>query len=132
MPSTATSRTRSSSPAGTPAFNPEPISDFVDCAVLGDGEQIVGAITTIVRDHKDQGSPGGRTELLLRLAATGGVYVPKFYDVSYAADGRIESVRPNREGVPERVTKHTVMDLDAWPYPKTPLVPLAESVHEDG
>ena len=43
---------------------------------------------------------------------------------------RIDAVDPNRDGVPARVTKHTVMDLDEWPYPKTPLVPLAESVHE--
>ncbi|MDQ6936750.1 MAG: TIGR03960 family B12-binding radical SAM protein [Actinomycetota bacterium] len=115
---------------GHAAFNPEPIADFVDCAVLGDGEQIVGAITTIVRDHKSAGSPGGRRELLLRLAATGGVYVPAFYDVTYAGDGRISAVTPNHPDVPARVSKHTVMDLDAWPYPKTPLVPLAESVHE--
>ncbi|HEY1571514.1 MAG TPA: TIGR03960 family B12-binding radical SAM protein, partial [Pseudonocardiaceae bacterium] len=71
-----------------------------------------------------------RDGLLLRLALTGGVYVPRFYDVSYLPDGRIAAVVPNRVGVPERVTKHTVMNLDDWPYPKTPLVPLAESVHE--
>ena len=113
---------------GHAAFNPEPIADFVDAAVLGDGEQVVGAITDVVRDAKAEGV--SRDELLLRLARTGGVYVPRFYDVSYAADGRIASVTPNRAGVPERVTKHTVMNLDDWPYPKTPLVPLAESVHE--
>ncbi|GAB2457555.1 radical SAM family protein [Jatrophihabitans fulvus] len=115
---------------GHAAFNPEPVADFVDVAVLGDGEQAVGTITEVVKTWKQQGRPGGRDELLLRLAATGGVYVPRFYDVTYLPDGRIEAVTPNREGVPERVSKHTVMDLDEWPYPKTPLVPLAESVHE--
>src|SRR3954447_13784327 len=115
---------------GHAAFNPEPIADFVDAAVLGDGEQAVGAITDVVRDWKAAGSPGGRDELLLRLAATGGVYIPRFYDVTYLPDGRIAAVTPNRPGVPERVTKHTVMNLDEWPYPKTPLVPMAESVHE--
>ncbi|MDT4923252.1 MAG: hypothetical protein QOG01_965 [Pseudonocardiales bacterium] len=115
---------------GHAAFNPEPIADFIDVAVLGDGEQVVGTITDIVRDWKAAGCPGGRDELLVRLAATGGVYVPSFYDVTYLADGRIEAVRPNRDRVPERVTKHTVMNLDEWPYPKTPLVPLAETVHE--
>lgn len=113
---------------GHAAFNPEPIADFVDVAVLGDGEQVVGTITDVVREWKAAGGP--RDDLLLRLAATGGVYVPRFYDVDYQPDGRIAAVRPNRAGVPERVTKHTVMDLDEWPYPKTPLVPLAESVHE--
>jgi radical SAM family uncharacterized protein len=115
---------------GHAAFNPEPIADFIDAAVLGDGEQAVGTITDVVRDWKRAGRPEGRDGLLLRLAATGGVYVPRFYDVSYLPDGRIESVVPNRAGVPERVSKHTVMNLDEWPYPKTPLVPLAETVHE--
>jgi radical SAM family uncharacterized protein len=115
---------------GHAAFNPEPIADFVDAAVLGDGEQAVGAITDIVRDWIAEGRPGGREGVLLRLARTGGVYVPRFYDVTYLADARIAAVRPNRDGVPERVSKHTVMNLDEWPYPKTPLVPTAESVHE--
>ena len=115
---------------GHAAFNPEPIADFVDAAVLGDGEQAVLAITDVVRDWKDEGRPGGREELLLRLARTGGVYVPAFYDVDYHADGRIQRVAPNRPDVPWRVAKHTVTDLDEWPYPKAPIVPLAESVHE--
>ncbi|HET8615844.1 MAG TPA: TIGR03960 family B12-binding radical SAM protein [Actinomycetales bacterium] len=115
---------------GHAAFNPEPIADFVDAAVLGDGEQAVLEITDVIRRWKAEGRPGGRGELLLRLAKTGGVYVPRFYDVEYLPDGRIKRVVPNRAGVPWRVSKHTVMDLDAWPYPKKPLVPLAESVHE--
>ena len=117
---------------GHAAFNPEPIADFIDCAVIGDGEQAVLAITDIVGEWKASGRPGGRRELLLRLARTGGVYVPAFYDVSYLPDGRIKRVAPapDAHGVPWRVAKHTVMDLDAWPYPKQPLVPIAESVHE--
>ncbi len=115
---------------GHAAFNPEPISEFVDAAVLGDGEEAVLEITDIVRAWKAEGRPGGRNELLTRLAETGGVYVPRFYDVEYLPDGRIQRVVPNRERVPYRVFKRTTMDLDAWPYPKQPLVPLAESVHE--
>jgi radical SAM family uncharacterized protein len=115
---------------GHAAFNPEPIADFLDAAVLGDGEEIALAITEVIREWKGAGSPGGRDELLLRLARSGGVYVPRFYDVSYLPDGRIRRVAPNRPGVPFQVAKHTVMDLDQWPYPKKPLVPLAETVHE--
>jgi radical SAM family uncharacterized protein len=115
---------------GHAAFNPEPIADFLDAAVLGDGEQIAIAITEVIREWKAEGRPGGRDELLLRLAASGGVYVPRFYDVEHHPDGRIKRVAPNRPGVPWRVHKHTVMDLDEWPYPKKPLVPLAETVHE--
>jgi radical SAM family uncharacterized protein len=115
---------------GHSAFNPEPIADFIDAAVLGDGEEVVLAISDVVREWKDDGRPGGRDELLMRLALSGGVYVPKFYDVTYLPDGRIQRVAPNRPGVPWRVAKHTLMDLDAWPYPRNPLVPLAETVHE--
>jgi len=117
---------------GHAAFNPEPVADFLDAAIVGDGEEAVLAVTDIIGAWKAEGRPGGRAELLLRLARTGGVYVPSLYDVSYLPDGRIQRVAPRADatGVPWRVAKHTVMDLDAWPYPKQPLVPLAESVHE--
>jgi hypothetical protein len=115
---------------GHAAFNPEPIAEFLDGAVLGDGEQAVLTITDLVREWKAAGRPGGRDGLLLRLAADGGVYVPRLYDVTYLADGRIGSVRPNRPGVPGSVAKHTLMDLDDWAYPRQPLVPVAETIHE--
>jgi len=122
---------------GHAAFNPEPIANFIDAAVLGDGEQAALAITDIVAKFKADRDAGLlaevvnlREELLIRLATSGVVYVPAFYDVEYLADGRIRRVTPNRPGVPFRVAKHTVMNLDEWPYPKAPLVPLAESVHE--
>jgi radical SAM family uncharacterized protein len=120
---------------GHAAFNPEPIADFLDAAVVGDGEQAVLDMTEVIRAWKAEGRPGAdgrspRDELLFRLARTGGFYVPKFYDVEYLPDGRIGRVVPTISGVPWRVSKHTVMDLDEWPYPKQPLVPLAETVHE--
>jgi len=116
---------------GHAAFNPEPISRFIDAAVLGDGEQAALDITDCIAEWKSQGSPDGRKELLVRLATIEGVYVPSFYDVDYLPDGRIQRVAPNAQGdAPWRVAKRTVMDLDEWPYPKAPLVPLAETVHE--
>lgn len=115
---------------GHSAFNPEPIADFVDAVVMGDGEEIVSIISAILREWKAEGRPGGRDEFLLRLAKTGGVYVPRFYTVDYLPNSQIAAVTPNREGVPARVSKHTLMDLDSWPYPQKPLVPLAETVHE--
>jgi radical SAM family uncharacterized protein len=115
---------------GHASFNPEPIADFIDAAVLGDGEEAVLEISAIIRAWKAEGEPGGRDELLLRLAKTESVYVPRFYDVDYLPDGRIQRVVPNRADVPFRIHKRTTMDLDAWPYPKKPLVPLAETVHE--
>jgi radical SAM family uncharacterized protein len=115
---------------GHSAFNPEPIADFVDAAVLGDGEEVVLAISAVVREWKAEDRPGGRDELLRRLAVSENVYVPKFYAVTFGADGTIEAVVPDKPGIPFRIRKHTLMDLDAWPYPARPLVPLAETVHE--
>src|SRR6202453_4415273 len=113
---------------GHAAFTPEPIADFLDAVVLGDGEQAVLEISNRIRDWKREGQPGGRDGLLLRLSQI--AYVPRFYDVQYQADGKISSVQPNRAGVPASVMKHTVLDLDEWPYPKAPVVPVAETVHE--
>src|SRR6266851_9822975 len=115
---------------GHAAFNPEPVAEFLDGAVLGDGEQASLTISALIRDWKRAGRPGGRDGLLIRLAVGGGVYVPRFYDVDYLPDGRIKRVAPNRPEAPYSVAKHTVMDLDAWQYPRKPLVPVAESVHE--
>ncbi|HJY59856.1 MAG TPA: B12-binding domain-containing radical SAM protein, partial [Streptosporangiaceae bacterium] len=66
---------------GHAAFNPEPVADFLDAVVLGDGEQAVLTITGLIRDWKRAGQPGGRDGLLVRLATV--AYVPRFYDVSY-------------------------------------------------
>ncbi|WP_342371797.1 TIGR03960 family B12-binding radical SAM protein [Propioniciclava soli] len=115
---------------GHAAFNPEPIADFIDAAVIGDGEQASLRVSELIRAWKDEGRPGGRDGLLERLASDGVAYVPRFYDVTYLPDGRIQRVVPNRAGVPFSIAKHTLMDLDAWPYPKAPVVPIAETVHE--
>jgi radical SAM family uncharacterized protein len=115
---------------GHAAFNPEPVAEFIDAAAIGDGEEIVGDITDVVAAWKAEGRPGGRRELLLRLAGVEGCYVPALYTVRYHPDGPIEAVEPVDDRVPATVTKRTTTDLDAWPYPKAPLVPLAETVHE--
>ena len=115
---------------GHGAFNPEPLADFVDAVVLGDGEEPALGISAAVRAWKAQGRPGGRDGLLATLAGDGLAYVPRFYDVAYGPDGAIASVRPNRPGVPAWVDKHVLSNLDEWPYPARPIVPLAETVHE--
>ena len=115
---------------GHAAFNPEPIADFIDAAVLGDGEEAVLRLTEIVREWKQAGRPDGRAGLLTAISQSGVAYVPSMYHVEYLPDGRIRRVVPAQSGVPWRVAKHTLMDLDEWPYPKAPLVPLAETVHE--
>ena len=113
--------------AGGPgAYNPEPTAEFFDAFVIGDGEEAVLDIADVLAESR--GAP--RADRLLRLASVGGVYVPRFYDVSYGDGGRVASVRPNRDGVPERVEKRVVRDLDSAPYPVAPVVPFVETVHD--
>ncbi|HXY93753.1 MAG TPA: TIGR03960 family B12-binding radical SAM protein, partial [Acidimicrobiia bacterium] len=110
------------------AFNPEPMADFVDAFVVGDGEEAVGEITEVVGAWKRSGRTS-REGVLRELATIPGVYVPAMYDVEY--DGPwIRAVTPRRDEVPARVEKRTVADLADWPYPKRPLVPLVEVVHD--
>ncbi|MDR0959415.1 MAG: TIGR03960 family B12-binding radical SAM protein [Propionibacteriaceae bacterium] len=120
---------------GHVATNPEPVADFIDVAVLGDGEQAVLDLSAIVAEWIESGRAGGRTAVLERLAATGKFYVPAFYDVDYAPAGderagQITAIRPTNAAAPATVEKYLLERLDAWPYPKRPLVPVAETVHE--
>ena len=112
------------------AVNPEPLADYLDVVVLGDGEQAVLELSALVRDWIAAGRPGGRDGVLETLARTGRFYVPRFYETTYAVDGAIEAVTPCRDGVPGRVERHVLTDLDAWPYPARPITPIAETVHE--
>ena len=110
-------------------YNPEPLADFVDFVVLGDGEEAVGDITDVLRDWKTSGRGGGRDGILRALARVPGVYVPSQYRPVYDR-GRLAAVEPRHPDVPAVVEKRTVADLADWPYPKRQLVPLTEVVHD--
>jgi radical SAM family uncharacterized protein len=111
-------------------YNPEPLADFLDFVVLGDGEEVVSEITEVIGRWKASGRAEGSRERMLReLAHVTGVYVPSLYEVDY--DGpAIRAIRPRFPDVPERVEKRTIADLAAWPYPRNQLVPLTEVVHD--
>src|SRR5512138_1585694 len=112
-------------------YNPEPLADFLDFVVLGDGEEVVAEVTEVIRDWKASGRTEGSREGVLRaLAQVPGVYVPSLYEVTYGDDGAVAAVTPRHPDVPERVEKRTVADLAAWPYPKRQLVPMTEVVHD--
>ncbi len=113
---------------GHAAFNPEPLADFVDLVVLGEGEEVVGEITEVLHRWIADGRPD-RHSVLRALAGVPGVYVPALYDVTYDA-GRLVAVEPRHPDVPATVDKRTVADLADWPYPKRPLAPLTEVVHD--
>jgi radical SAM family uncharacterized protein len=117
------------------AYNPEPLAEYVDAFVIGDGEEAIGEIAEVVGAWKRSRSGAGgsgrasREAVLRDLATIPGVYVPALYDVEY--DGPfIRSVTPRFPDVPAVVDKRTVADLADWPYPKQQLVPLVEVVHD--
>ena len=110
------------------AYNPEPLADFIDAAVLGDGEEVVSEISEVVAAWKASGRTS-RDGILRELARIEGVYVPSMYEVDYDGD-RLVSFTPRLSGIPEVVEKRTVADLASWPYPKNQLVPLTEVVHD--
>jgi radical SAM family uncharacterized protein len=111
------------------AYNPEPLADFVDAFVIGDGEEVVGEITRVLAGWlAEPEASRSRVQVLRALAGVEGVYVPSLYHPRYAA-GRLVGVDPE-PGVPARVEKRTVADLAEWPYPSRQLVPLTEVVHD--
>ena len=112
------------------AYNPEPLADFVDAFVMGDGEEVVSEINQVLAGWLLADRPeGSRPTLLRELSHVPGVYVPSLYDVSY--DGpRLVAVTPRYADVPAVVSKRTVADLAEWPYPRRQLVPLTEVVHD--
>jgi radical SAM family uncharacterized protein len=111
-------------------FNPEPLADFVDFFVIGDGEEAVGDVTAVLCEWKTGGRTAGSRERVLRaLAAVPGVYVPSMYEAAYDGPALV-AVTPRYPDVPAEVAKRTVADLAEWPYPKHQLVPLTEVVHD--
>ncbi len=110
-------------------YNPEPLADFVDFFVLGDGEEVVGEVSAVLAAAKAGGT--SREETLRDLAGVTGVYVPAMYEPSWDADtGRLAGLEPRFPDVPAVVEKRTIADLAEWPYPRRQLVPLTEVVHD--
>jgi len=110
-------------------YNPEPLADFLDAVVLGDGEEVVAELTEVIGAWKRAGRRD-RAQLLHDMACITGVYVPSMYEVAYDHDDRVARVTPRFDDVPARVEKRTLADLADWPYPKQQLVPLTEVVHD--
>ena len=111
-------------------FNPEPVADFVDFFVIGDGEEVVAEITQVIGEWKRSGkTEGSRQNVLRELSKVAGVYVPSMYEVEYEGPA-LKAVTPRFPDVPSTVEKRTIADLASWPYPKSQLVPLTEVVHD--
>ena len=114
---------------GPSAFNPEPMADFFDLFLIGDGEESLPAICDAWLELKQSGA--NRNESLLNMARRFPyAYVPRFYDVEIGIDGRAKMPRPTENGVPEKIGRAVVSDIDAYPTPTNPILPLIESVQD--
>ena len=114
--------------AGGPcACNAEPMADFIDVFMLGDGEETTDLLISLVKKHKELGS--SKLDFLRDVATHKGFYVPAFYDVEYNEDGTISSVTA-RETAPEKAEKAIVADMDKAVYPEKFIVPSIEVVHD--
>ena len=115
--------------AGGPcACNPEPIADFIDLFIIGEGEEVNIEITDLYMQAKKEGWT--KEQYLKEAAKIGGVYVPSLYDVSYKEDGTIQAVTPNCPEAPAKVQKRIIADLDKVYYPKQFVVPFINIVHD--
>lgn len=114
--------------AGGPcACNAEPMADFIDVFMLGDGEETTDLLISLVKKHKELGS--SKLDFLRDVATHKGFYIPAFYDVEYNDDGTIASVTA-KETAPEKAEKAIVADMDKAVYPEKFIVPSIEVVHD--
>ncbi|MEW6616079.1 MAG: TIGR03960 family B12-binding radical SAM protein [Thermodesulfobacteriota bacterium] len=112
---------------GSCAFNPEPVADFFDAIVLGDGEEVILELCNCFKDWKKN---GGEKEALYRnLSKIQGVYIPSFFDITYHSNGTIEKIVPLRENY-STIKKRVVSDLNSVDYPTKLIVPFMKIIHD--
>ncbi|MBR2328912.1 MAG: TIGR03960 family B12-binding radical SAM protein, partial [Clostridia bacterium] len=112
---------------GTCMYNPEPIADFIDLAVIGEGEEADAEITELYRKAKKEG--WSKPQFLNEAAKIQGIYVPSLYQHEYNEDGTIKSITPKGDA-PAVVTKRIIENLDESYFPTNPIVPSTEIVHD--
>ncbi|MFA5384329.1 MAG: TIGR03960 family B12-binding radical SAM protein [Eubacteriales bacterium] len=113
--------------AGGPcAFNPEPLSDFIDLFVIGEGEEVFSELLDLWIELKGKAN---RERFLVEASRIPGVYVPSLYEVS-CKDGKIQSIKPLLEKITEAVTKRVAKNFDMASFPDSPIVPTTEIIHD--
>ena len=115
--------------AGGPcAFNPEPLADYIDAFMIGDGEEVIVKVCEVVREYKAKKL--SRTDCLRMLASLEGVYVPSLYRADYNEDGTLKSFEPIDNAAPRTVRRCVVTDLNKAEYPETIPVPYTDIVFD--
>lgn len=108
--------------------NPEPIAEFFDMFILGEGEEVNLEVYDLYVEMKKKGA--SKTEFLEAAAKIEGVYVPAFYDVTYEDDGRVKSFTPNNSNASPTIKKRIIKDMSKVYYPDKFVVPYCEIVHD--
>ena len=112
---------------GTAMYNAEPVADFIDMALIGEGEDLLPEVVELFRRARREG--WNKPRFLRAAAQIQGVYVPTLYDISYKEDGTISAIVP-LDGAPEKVVKRVVHDMDKSYFPVKTIVPSTEIVHD--
>jgi len=112
---------------GSACCNPEPMADFFDLLIVGEGEDVDREVLELLRQAKKEG--WSKDEYLRKAATIGGVYVPGLYRPTYDESGMLIAMEP-LDGAPEKVTKRIVVDFENSPYPAETIVPSTEIVHD--
>ena len=111
--------------AGGPcAYNPEPLADFIDLFMIGDGEELLEQVCLLKMECDS------KKEFLQRACKLQGVYVPAFYEPIYNEDGTIKEIKKFYEEAPDRVKRAVVEDLDKAEFPVKNIVPFIDTVHD--
>ena len=114
---------------GACAYNPEPLAEFFDLFYIGEGETVYDALFDVYKANKKAG--GSRSDFLLKAAQIPGIYVPSLYEVTYKEDGTIESFHPTCEGVPEKIEKQLIIDMDKdYNNLEAPVVPHIKATQD--
>lgn len=114
--------------AGGPcAYNPEPLAEFIDIFVIGEGEEVMLEMLDLYKEHKNKN--WHREVFLKELTKIEGIYIPRFYEVKYKEDNTIDKMYPIEEGIPEKVKKRYVKDLNTMFSPEKMIVPYIDTVH---
>ena len=108
--------------------NPEPMTDFFDLFIIGEGEEVNVELLELYENMKQKSCT--KLEFLREAVKIQGVYVPQFYDVIYNDDGTVSAITPNIEQAPAKITKRVIADFDSVYYPDAFVVPFTQIVHD--
>lgn len=115
---------------GPCVYNAEPVADFFDVFFIGESEEAIGEMADIVKAWKKEGKPGGRKEIICRMAGIKGCYAPSLYKVSYYENGIFRSIAPVDEAAQFPVEKRLISDFDKVKVDDKPILPHIEIVHD--